>query len=185
MPARNTPQRWGWIAQGFHWLMFALIVGAWFAVDQREQFPKGSLERGEWMDLHKAFGLSVFMLVWLRLGWRLAGPLPEPVITSVWQHRAAQLVHWALYFLMIMMPLSGLLMSQFAGRTVSCFGVFAIPVFLQENKELAGQIRELHMDVGWPLLLALVGLHVAAALWHQFIVKDGLLKRMLPFTFRS
>lgn len=184
MPARNTPLYWGWVAKTFHWLMFVLVVAAWFAVDQHENFPKGSPARGEWMSLHKAFGISVFFLVWLRLAWRLSGTTPDPVITSKWQHRAAELVHWALYFLMVMMPLSGLLMSQFDGRVVSWFGVFDIPVFLTENKALAGQIKELHEDVWWPLLLALIGLHAAAGLWHQFIVKDGTLKRMLPFSSR-
>lgn len=181
MPARNTSQRWGWVARFFHWIMFLLIVGAWFAVEQHEQFPKGSPERGAWMDLHKALGLSVFFLLWARLGWRLSGPVPDPVITSAWQHRAAVLVHWGLYFVMLMMPLSGLVMSQFGGREVSWFGVFEVPVFLGENKELAGQIKELHEDVWWPLLLVLLALHVGAALWHQFIVKDGTMTRMRPF----
>lgn len=181
MLARNSAQRWGWVAQLFHWLMFLLIIGAWFAVEQHEQFPKGSPERGAWMDLHKAIGLSVFFLFWARLGWRLSGPVPDPVITNPWQHRAAVVVHWGLYFVMLMMPLSGLVMSQFAGREVSWFGLFEVPVFLGENKELAGQIKELHQDVWWPLLLVLVAVHVGAALWHQFIVKDGTMNRMRPF----
>lgn len=184
MSARNTSRHWGWVAMSFHWLMFVLIVAAWFAVDQHENFPKGSAERSEWMGLHKAFGLSVFFLVWLRLAWRFSGATPDPVMTSKWQHRAATAVHWALYFLMIMMPLSGLIMSQFDGRVVSWFGIFDIPLVLQENKELAKQVKELHEDVWWPLLLAMAGVHMAAALWHQFIVKDGTLKRMLPFMSR-
>jgi cytochrome b561 len=102
-------------------------------------------------------------------------------MTSLWQHRAAVLVHWGLYFVMLMMPLSGLVMSQFAGREVSWFGVFAVPVFLGENKELAAQIKELHQHVWWPLLMTLVAVHVLAALWHQFIVKDGTMNRMRPF----
>ena len=161
--------------------MFVLIVGAWFAVEQHEEFPKGSPERGAWMDLHKAIGVSVFFLFWARLGWRLSGPVPAPVMTSVWQHRLAVAVHWGLYFVMLMMPLSGLVMSQFGGREVSWFGIVEIPVFVAENKELAGQIKELHEDVWWPLLLGLVVLHVVGALWHQFIVKDGTMKRMRPF----
>lgn len=181
MHARNSEQRWGWVAQAFHWLMFLLIVGAWFAVEQHEEFPKGSPERGAWMDLHKAIGVSVFFLLWARLGWRFSGPVPAPVMTSVWQHRLAVTVHWGLYFVMLMMPLSGLVMSQFGGREVSWFGIVEIPVFVAENKELAGQIKELHEDVWWPLLLALVALHVVGALWHQFIVKDGTMKRMRPF----
>lgn len=180
MAARNTAMKWGWVAQLLHWLTFLLIVGAWFAVEQRELFPKGSPERGAWMDLHKALGLSVFFLFWLRLGWRLSGPAPSPVITHVWQHRASVAVHWALYAVLLLMPLSGLLMSQFGGRPVSWFGLFEIPVLVSENKELASQIKEMHTDVWWPLLCVLVALHAAAALWHQFIVGDGTLRRMLP-----
>ena len=181
MSARNSAQRWGWVAQLFHWGMFLLIVGAWFAVEQAGEMPKGSPERGEWMGLHKAIGLTVFFLLWARLGWRLSGPVPDPVITNVWQHRLAVVVHWGLYIVMLMMPLSGLMMSQFGGRDVSWFGLFEVPVFLGENKELAAQIKELHTDVWWPLLLVLVALHVVGALWHQVIVKDGTMNRMRPF----
>ncbi|HQV41030.1 MAG: cytochrome b [Moraxellaceae bacterium] len=181
MLVRNSTDRWGGVAQFFHWAMFLLIVGAWFAVEQHSEYPKGSPERGEWMDLHKAIGLTVFFLLWARLGWRLSGPAPTPVITNIWQHRAAVLVHWGLYFVMLMMPLSGLVMSQFAGREISWFGVFQIPVFVAENKDLAAQIKDLHEGVWWPLLLGLVGIHVVAALWHQFVVKDDILKRMRPF----
>lgn len=181
MPVRNSASKWGWLAQLLHWLTFLLIVGAWFAVEQRELFPKGSAERGAWMDLHKALGLSVFFLFWLRLGWRLSGPVPDPVITNRWQHRAATAVHWALYAVLLLMPLSGLLMSQFGGRPVSWFGLFEIPVLVAENKDLATQIKGMHTDVWWPLLNLLVLLHVAAALWHQFVVRDGTLRRMLPW----
>jgi cytochrome b561 len=133
------------------------------------------------MDLHKAFGLTLFFLLWARLGWRLSGPVPDPVITNPWQHRLAVAVHWGLYFVMLMMPLSGLLMMQFAGREVSWFGLFEVPVFLEENKELSAQIKTLHQEVWWPLLVLLVVVHVIGALWHQFYVKDGTMNRMRPF----
>ncbi|MDP2227025.1 MAG: cytochrome b/b6 domain-containing protein [Moraxellaceae bacterium] len=178
---KNSRTQWGWLAQLLHWLVFILIIGAWFAVEQRELYPKGSVERGEWMALHKALGLTVFFLFWARLGWRLSGPVPAAVVTNVWQHRMAVVVHWALYAVMLLMPLSGLLLSQFGGRPVSWFGVFEIPVLVAENKELAGNIKDMHTDVWWPLLLVLVALHAVAALWHQWVVKDGTLRRMLPW----
>lgn len=182
MTARNTSQQWGWVAKGLHWLVFLLIVGAWLAVDLREGYPKGSDERGWYMGLHKSLGVSVFFLVWLRLGWRLGGgPLPVPDPAPAWQLRAADAVHWLLYALMIAMPFSGLLMSQFGGRDTSWFGLFTIPAFLPENKELAGQIKELHQDVLWPLLVLLVAGHALAALWHHVVMKDNTLRRMLPF----
>jgi cytochrome b561 len=184
MTARNTDQQWGWVAKSLHWLIFLLMVAAWLAVESHEYFPKGSAERAQRMMLHKAFGTSIFFLVWLRLGWRLSGTTPAPEPAPRWQLLASSAVHWALYGLMIAMPLSGLVMSQLGGREVSFFGLFNIPVFLEANKELAGQLKELHTDVLWPLLLVAVGGHVAAALWHHGVTRDRTLKRMLPFLSR-
>lgn len=181
MTARNTEQQWGWVAKTFHWLIFLLMVAAWFAVESHEYFPKGSAERAQRMMLHKSFGVSVFFLVWWRLGWRFysSPPLEEPA--SRWQLLAASAVHWALYGLMIAMPLSALVASQLSGRVVNFFGFFDIPVLLAQNKALAGQLMGLHKDVLWPLLIVLVAGHAAAALWHHFITRDRALKRMLPF----
>lgn len=67
----NTDSSWGWLAKLFHWLMFLVIVGAYVAVDLQESFEKGSVEGDWWMTLHKSLGLTVFMLIWLRLGWRI------------------------------------------------------------------------------------------------------------------
>lgn len=182
MSARNSGQQWGWVAKSLHWLIFLLMLAAWFAVESHEDFPKGSAERAQWMLLHKSFGASVFLLVWLRLYWRLSGPLPTPEPAPRWQHLAASGLHWALYGLMVLMPLTGLAASQFSGRIVSFFGLFDIPVFLAANKALAGQLMGLHKEILWPLLLLLVAGHAAAALWHHFITKDRTLRRMLPFS---
>lgn len=182
MPLRNSADRWGIVAQIFHWLIFILIVSAWFAMESAHDLPKGDPGRGSWVALHKAFGVSVFFLVWLRLGWRVSGDVPVPVETSRLQALAATGAHWGLYLLMVIMPLSGLVMSQYAGRAVSWFGVFDIPVLLAPDKELADSFKELHEDVLWPALLVLVGIHAAGALWHHFYLKDNTLKRMLPFT---
>lgn len=182
MPLRNSAGRWGVVAQVFHWLAFVLIVGAWFAMESAHDLPKGDPGRGSWIALHKALGTSVFFLVWLRLGWRLSGPVPDPVETSRLQALAAAGAHWGLYLLMVMLPLSGLVMSQYAGRPVSWFGLFDIPVLLSPDKGLADGLKEFHEDVLWPGLMVLAGIHAAGALWHHFYLKDGTLKRMLPFT---
>jgi cytochrome b561 len=81
--------------------------------------------------------------------------------------------------MMIAMPLSGLVMSQFADRPVSWFGLFQIPVFVTPDKEVAEQIADLHEEVLWPVLLTLVVVHGLAALWHHFVLKDDTLRRML------
>ena len=176
----NTDISWGWLAKLFHWLMFLLIVGAYVAVDQRELFEKGTAERDWWMMIHKSAGLSVFFLVWLRLGWRMSQPVPEnfagPLVSKM-----AGIGHGLLYLLMIAVPGSALLMSQFGGRPVSWFGLVELPVWLEANKELAGQLKDLHAEVLAPALFVLIIAHLLGALWHHFFDKDDVLKRMLPF----
>lgn len=180
MSMKNTENRWGAIAQLFHWLMFLVILGAWFAVESAHDLPKGDPGRGEWMGLHKSLGLTVFFLVWLRLAWRLANPTPKALATVAWQRTLATLTHWALYALMLLMPLSAMLASQYGGRPLAWFSIVEITPFLEANKPLAGQLMGLHKDVFWPLLLILVALHALAGIWHHVGTKDDTLKRMLP-----
>jgi cytochrome b561 len=179
MNALNTATRWGLVSQAFHWLMFLLILGAWFAVESHEDFPKGSDERAAWMTLHKALGVSVFFLVWLRIGARFAQVTPAAV-GSAMQQKVAALTAFGLYALMIFMPATGLLASQLFGRAVDWFGVLQIPVFMAENKELGKAVMEAHENA-FGALLALLALHVGGALYHHFVVKDDVLKRMLPW----
>lgn len=185
MTLRNTPDRWGALARCFHWLFFLLILGAWVAVELHEDYPKGSPERARWMRLHFAFGASVFLLIWLRLGWRLSGETPVPVPGPRWQQRSSALVHGALYLLMIVMPLTGLLVMQLKGRAVSWFGLVDIPVVLAPNKALAEVFEETHTEVLWPVLMTLILVHAGAALWHHLVLKDDTLRRMLPLRRRG
>lgn len=178
MSLTNTEQRWGLLAQLLHWGMFLLILGAWFAVETREEFPKGTAERSQWMSLHMALGLSIFFLVWVRLAARFSQVTPTGTGPAL-QQKLATLVHLGLYLLMILMPVTGLVAAQLTGKPVSWFGVIDIPMFFSENKELGESFEELH-GAGWNAMMVLVGLHAAAALYHQFVSKDGTLRRMLP-----
>src|SRR5690554_17569 len=176
----NTTISWGWLAKLFHWLMFVVIVGVYVAADQRELFEKGSAERDWWMMIHKSMGLSVFFLVWLRLAWRATQPIPEN-FAGLWMTRLANIGHKLLYLLMIIAPGSALLMSQFAGRPVSWFGLLEMPVWLETNKEIAERLHSVHTDILAPALFILIVLHFLGALWHHFFDRDDVLKRMLPF----
>ncbi|MFZ5757210.1 MAG: cytochrome b [Pseudomonadota bacterium] len=179
MLLKNTDRRWGAIAQLFHWLMFLLILGAWFAVESHEDFPKGSEERAQWMMIHKALGTTVFFLVWFRLSARIGQATPA-AIGAASQQFIARFVHVGLYAVMIAMPMTGLLASQYFGRPVSWFGLFEIPVFLGEHKDLGKQLMEIHEGL-WSALVALVLLHAGGALYHHIVQRDDVLKRMLPW----
>lgn len=175
----NTDTRWGAISQLLHWLMFLLILGAWFAIETRGEFPKGSAARSEWMLLHKSLGVSVFFLVWLRIGARLAQVTPKEAGAGS-AALLARLVGVGLYALMILLPLSGILMSNFAGKPVAWFGVVELPALVGVNEEIAESLEEVH-EAGFALLLILLALHVAGALKHHFVAGNDTLRRMLPW----
>jgi cytochrome b561 len=127
---------------------------------------------------HKWLGETIFFLVVIRLLWRTTHPAPTLNIPmQVWQMRAMQLTHVALYLLMLAIPLVGWLMSSAKGYTVNYFDLFELPDLVEKDKALGHTLKEVHewMANG---LMALVGLHILAALKHQLIDKDHLLSRM-------
>ncbi len=169
--------RYNPISVAFHWLMAAIIVATWSIAIVVSDLPL-SPARITGYSWHKWLGVTVFFLVILRLVWRATHPAPQLEIKMpVWQERAMQLTHFALYLLMMVIPLVGWLMSSAKGYTVNYFGLFELPDLLSKDKALGHQLKDLHEYLA-DILVALVCLHVLAALKHQFIDKDGLLSRM-------
>ncbi|MDH6154605.1 cytochrome b561 [Polynucleobacter sphagniphilus] len=169
--------RYNPISVAFHWLMAAIIVVTWSIAIVVSDMPL-SPARITGYSWHKWLGVTVFFLVILRLVWRATHPAPQLEIKMpVWQERAMQLTHFALYLLMMVIPLVGWLMSSAKGYTVNYFGLFELPDLLSKDKALGHQLKDLHEYLA-DILVALVCLHVLAALKHQFIDKDGLLSRM-------
>lgn len=184
MQFRNNDSRWGVVAQSFHWLIALLILAAWLTNQLHEAAPKHSPESAQWLNYHKSVGISVFLLIWFRLAWRLIGGVPKAIVVAPWQERLSQLVHLGLYLAMIGMPVTGILMTEYGGHPASWFGVFDLPALVTPNKDTGHTYHFLHTDVIWLGLLGLLGLHLAGALWHHFLLKDSVLKRMLPWGSR-
>ena len=166
-------------AQALHWLIALMIFGL---------FPLGLYMHGlplsvlkiELYSWHKWFGITVLLLVVLRIGWRLTHRPPLlPELVPRWQQAAAALMHELLYVLMLFIPLSGWALSSAAGVPVVWWGVLPLPSLLPANKDAAHLLLLVHATLNYTLA-ALVALHVAAALKHQFIDRDGVLSRMLP-----
>ena len=169
--------RYNPISVVFHWLMAAIIVATWSIAIVVSDMPL-SPARITGYSWHKWLGVTVFFLVLLRLVWRATHPAPQLEIKMpAWQERAMQLTHFALYLLMMVIPLVGWLMSSAKGYTVNYFGLFELPDLLSKDKALGHQLKDLHEYLA-DVLVALVSLHVLAALKHQFIDRDGLLSRM-------
>jgi cytochrome b561 len=162
-----------------HWLMLALLASVYATIELRELFPRGSESRELMKSWHYLLGLSVFALVWLRLLARAAAPPPrtDPPLPR-WQRSLSAATHAALYALMIAMPVAGWLMLSAAGEPVSFLGV-ALPPLASPSESLAARVGELH-EVGGRIGYAVIGLHAAAALFHHFLLRDDVLRRMLP-----
>lgn len=183
VPAPSAPRelaRYGAVAQLAHWLTALLLVGVFtlgfYMVDLKISPTKLKL-----FAYHKWLGVSLFVLIGLRLSWRLWHPPPAlPATVSPLARRAAEVTHRLLYLLVFLVPLSGWLMSSAKGFQVVYFGVLPIPDLIGKDKELGELLEEMHEVLSWSLI-SLVGLHLAGALKHHIIDKDSTLRRMLPF----
>lgn len=167
------------VAKLLHWGMAVLIMGLMalgFVMTDMDLSP----EKLQYYAWHKWAGVSVFVLVWLRLLWRVVNPPPAyPSSMSSLLQGLAHAGHAALYGLMIVIPLTGWLLSSAKGVQTVWFGVLPLPDLLEKDKELGHLLHEVHEALNF-LLMALLFGHVAAALKHHWIDKDDILKRMLP-----
>src|SRR5574343_207360 len=165
------------IAKSLHWLMALMILPLLVLGIYMKDLPLSpqKLELYAW---HKWAGVTVFLLVWLRLAWRFTHrppALPESMAAPM--RLAAHAGHAALYVLMVAIPLSGWLMSSAKGFQTVWFGVLPIPDLVGKDKELGHLLEEAHEALNLLLMLTLGG-HVVAALWHHFVLKDDTLRRM-------
>lgn len=168
-------------ARGLHWLTVALIavqlplglVMVRYAAATEFKFPSGQM-----YDVHKLLGLAILMVVAFRLIYRLlnGAPADEPSLEP-WQKVVSHLTHWAIYALLIVVPLGGWLAVSYYGPFAP-FGI-SLPALVAENQDRAKQIFYLHM-LGAFALAGLIAMHIGAALFHFVVRKDGVLARMLP-----
>jgi cytochrome b561 len=173
-------QRYSTTAIVLHWLIAVLIVGAFTLGLVMTDIPGFSPTKLKYYAWHKWAGVTVMALAMLRLLWRLKHRPPAlPPAMPAWQRGAAHGLHHVLYVLMFAIPLSGYFYTLAAGIPVVYFGLFQLPVLIAKNPDLAATLRLVHywLNMG---MAGLVGLHVLAALKHQFIDRDGTLRRMLP-----
>ena len=179
MEMKNSKERFGVVAQLLHWGIFVIFVALYVVAEMMEDAPKGP-EKYALYDLHKSLGVSVLFLAFARLSWRMANPLPEPEgKVSRLIETGAKVSHFLLYGVMFLMPLSGYVMSVTGGHPVGFFGLFNLPMVPGKNHDLHEAFEDVH-EVTAEAILVLVGVHLLAALWHHFVVKDNVFRRMLP-----
>lgn len=177
MPAYERTDRYSTVAIWFHWTI-ALLVILNLAVGILHD-PIPALR--SWMGAHKAIGITVLVLTLGRVIWRITHPAPPlPAGTPGWEKGLAHATHGTLYLLMIAMPVTGWMMVSGSAKPggLSWFGLFDIP-YLPVSKATGGFGHSAHGVLGW-LMVALVVLHVAAALRHHLILRNNVLARMAP-----
>jgi cytochrome b561 len=160
-----------------HWLVALLIFVAFPLGVYMHDLPL-SPRKLQLYSYHKWIGVSIFLLVGLRLAWRaMHVPPPLPDSIAPWQRHASAIVHGLLYVLMLAIPLSGWTMSSAMGFQTVWFGIVPLPDLVEKNRELGDLLAGVHQALNFTLLL-LVILHVAAALQHHFIERQPFLQRM-------
>lgn len=177
MPLPDHEAPYTRVAIALHWLIALLVVAqfawGWWMLGIAKQ-PVGP--RVDAFNLHKSMGLVIFALMALRILWRLAHRPPALPPMPRWQAMAAHVNHYALYALLLIQPLSGYLGSEVSGYPVKFFGM-TLPAWAGKNLALKDFLSVVHLISSW-LIAATIVLHVAAAVKHALVDRDGLLSRM-------
>lgn len=166
-------------AKVLHWLILLLLIGqfivAWTMPDIRRNTPVTTL-----ISLHFTIGVVILAVAVVRLVWRLTHAEPAPLDgIPPWQTATARIVHWLLYVLLFVVPILGWINASWRGMPVVMFGL-ELPKLIATRAAGWQWTGGVHGLLANYVMLALVGLHVAAALYHKFVRDDGVLERMVP-----
>lgn len=180
----NAPGAYTRIAIVLHWLVALAIFCAFPLGIYMHELPL-SPTKLQLYSYHKWIGISALLLVAIRLGWRI-GHRPPPMLPGMprWQEIVAHATHHGLYLLMLAVPLSGWLMSSALGFSVVWFGVIPLPDMVGKDTQLGELLKGVHMALNFTML-ALILIHVAAAIKHHVFERDETLARMLPLVKRQ
>jgi cytochrome b561 len=177
---RNAPQPgYGAVAKWLHWLIFLLLVVQFFSAWLMPHIGRNTAPTAT-IDIHFSFGTLILVLVAFRLIWRIGHPVPllrDRV--PAWQNLAAQLSHGLLYLLLIVQPFMGWINASAHNLTVNFFNLVDLPRYPGPQSWAVHEFGELHTKAAYALLV-LIGLHVLAALYHHFWMRDRVMIRMLP-----
>jgi len=175
--ASQASTRYTALAIVLHWFLAAVIVVG-FAIGLQMSDAPVSPARVRWINYHKWIGVTILGLSVLRLLWRFSHRPPTlPESMRPWQRNATRWVHGAMYLFFFIVPLAGWAYSSALGFHTVYLGLIRLPDLAPKDKALADLLIDVHATLAWTLA-TLVGVHIAAALKHHFIDKDGLLGRM-------
>lgn len=162
----------------FHWAIALLVIGNLAGGLTADALGEESRLAGQIMDLHQTTGLLILALVLARLVTRLRARVPAPLASwPEWTRKLSVVGHWALYAMILVMPISGYMMVSGHGNVVDFYGLFEFPNLLGKSETIEAIGHEIHEILAWILILTVIG-HAGFALKHHFIDKDETLRRM-------
>jgi cytochrome b561 len=174
MTARSE---YGSAAKVFHWLIVVLLLLQYSIGWLMPDIHRGD-KPGTAMTFHVSVGLTVLVLIVLRLAWRLGHPVSPESSLPAWQRLSSEAVHWLLYALVLATTFTGWLFASFRGWSMSYFFFAPMPMLAGDNAAAGKAIDGLHQAMEWALLIV-IGIHIAAALVHIFVYRDRVMQRML------
>lgn len=176
--------RYSATAKMFHWLIVALIVLEYSIVLIMPDL-KGSDNPTSIVNIHMSVGVTILIVMFARLGWRLTHPISGDLSNSSWwQNIAARWTHILLYTLLTLMPIIGWVWASSRGWTVTLFNTVTLPALVSHGSSLGNVAGGLHSLIS-TAILALIAIHIGAAFYHRLILKDSILGRMLPKQFEK
>ena len=169
-------------AIAFHWTMFGLVVIVGVLGLLHDSWPKQT--QAFWINVHALIGIFLWVVLLARVGYRLRHSPPAlPPEIGAFSQRYSSPVHLTLYALMFVIPIIGAVTFLYHGR-IFHFGLFDVNFGIKKNRAVFEPTEDIHGYLAYALF-ALAGLHALAALWHQFVLHDGVLARIWPRRRRS
>ena len=172
--------RYGGVAQALHWITAVVVLVAFLYGPGGSEQRVYSAGRDFDRQLHETLGLCVFILTALRLAWRAVDARPDPPAVARWMGIAAKAVQASLYVLLIALPVTAIAGAWLEGHPLTLLAGAQIAPLVAKSHDLGASIARLHTWLG-DAIMWLAGLHALAALYHHFVMRDGVLASMLPF----
>jgi cytochrome b561 len=167
MAMKNSTDRYGRVSRIIHWLMALCIIGLLCLGIWMDEIPEDASYRMDVYMLHKSTGFLMLILVAVRVAWLAYTPAPAlPDAISARDKRLTKAAKHVFYMLMMAVPLSGLLMSNYFGHPVDFYTLVKVPLLVEKSKELGGVFHELH-EVFAFILIGVLVLHIAGVIKHR------------------
>lgn len=168
---------YGNIAKIFHWTIVSLLLVQYLLGFLMPDIRRG-MEPGAAMNLHISIGVVILALIVFRFAWRIGHPVAPHGNLPRWQRIGSEATHWLLYLLVFVTTLTGWFYASMRGWSVTLFWLAPLPALTEAGSAAGRAIGRLHENMVW-VLLVVAALHVAAALVHAFVYRDGVMRRML------